>query len=130
MKTVDRSQVVGSVPGHVVMLSCCCMAALGSVFLFVFCTAERDRDVVFLLKMRVGAAGLARFGEVFAGELEGLDRALAFSPLLVGVAELDRRLSAPWSKSPDPRRLSRGLRSRCPALPEAGREPPVRELRR
>ncbi len=44
-----------------------------SAQLFLFRSAQRDVDVVFVLQVRVGSAGLRGFLVAFAGELEGAD---------------------------------------------------------
>ena len=51
-------------------------------------SAERHVDVVFILQVRVGAAGLAGFWVAFAGELEGADGFFFVLSFLIGEADL------------------------------------------
>lgn len=57
--------------------------------LFLFGPAQCHVDVVFVLEMRVGFAGLAGFWVTFAGELEGADRFFFLLGFLVGEADLE-----------------------------------------
>ena len=55
-------------------------------------SAEGDVDVVFVLEVRVGFAGLGGLRVAFAGELEGADGLFLVLGFLVGEADLQSRL--------------------------------------
>ena len=67
------------------------------VGLIFFGSTEGDVDVVFVLEVGVGFAGLARFWVAFAGELEGADGLFFVLGFLVGEADLEGRFGSCFS---------------------------------
>lgn len=73
-----------------------CLFRSASVPSFPFTAAQGDVDVVWILKVRVGLAGLAGFRVAFAGGLERAERLFLVPCLLIGEADLQSRLVSGW----------------------------------